>query len=473
MEDRSIAINVCGKTYHFDRGYLAKNRRNTLLEKFATWSHEDRLKFCHNFTSKPEKIYFIWTNPSVFKSLVHYVATGHLPCPDSVCSAEFLSQLRFWRVDIGSLPNCCKEKLSIHQLHVEENYSQQILANTLAVICENETAESKTDCQFVPLMNHTNLHHNGSHPSVHQTEDDDNSSTSPEDKEPDKFAGIFLGDCRRTAWELLEEPHSSLFAKIFMAISALFVITSVILLILGSMTEFQDAEGEPITPLVHAEYVCVAWFTLEYIVKLLITPARCQYVKAPLNVVDALSLFPFYLEVTFLIAGVNTDDLQNWKGALLALRVLRVLRVSRILKLARFSSGLKSFGNTLNSSRKEISMLFMFLSTAMLLFSTSVYFFEKGQPGTPFTSIPATFWWAVVTMTTVGYGDMIPVSVGGKIVASFATIAGVIVLAFPITMIVENFNNFYQTEETQSTLDDEERRAGKKPMLHIRSVAIV
>ncbi|EYC03531.1 hypothetical protein Y032_0093g2642 [Ancylostoma ceylanicum] len=126
-------------------------------------------------------------------------------------------------------------------------------------------------------------------------------------------------------------------------------------------------------------------------------------------------------------------------GALLVVRVLRVLRVVRILKLGRYSSGMRTFALTLRSSARQLGMMGMVLSTGVVFFSTLLYFVEKDEEDTPFTSIPAAFWWAIVTMTTVGYGDYVPVTIPGKLIASGAIISGVLVLALPITIIVDNF----------------------------------
>jgi hypothetical protein len=137
------------------------------------------------------------------------------------------------------------------------------------------------------------------------------------------------------------------------------------------------------------------------------------------------------------------------------------------------SGGLSSLGHTLSTSSHELGLLVTFLSITIILYSTSIYYLEKDALDTKFTydyklffdeyrfcrSIPAAFWWCIVTMTTVGYGDMVPVTAGwrehktrpmhrclaaGKLVASFTSISGVVVLAFPITLIVNNFNRVHR-----------------------------
>jgi len=120
--------------------------------------------------------------------------------------------------------------------------------------------------------------------------------------------------------------------------------------------------------------------------------------------------------------------------------VLRIFRVARVMKLSRRSHKLTLMAKTIGASLKELSFLFIFICFATILFGTFMYFAERNVHHTQFTSIPHSFWYCVVTMTTVGYGDMAPKTFPGKIVGFFCALTGVLCIALPVPSIVDNFH---------------------------------
>lgn len=129
-----------------------------------------------------------------------------------------------------------------------------------------------------------------------------------------------------------------------------------------------------------------------------------------------------------------------------AVQILRLMRVFRILKLARHLAGLRSLGATLQHSTQEVRQLFLFVSVSVL-FSTLVYFAEKESEDSALQSVPVGWWWATISMTTVGYGDTFPVTLAGKLIGTLCILCGLLIEALPITNIFNKFSKFYQRQQ--------------------------
>ncbi|XP_071752268.1 potassium voltage-gated channel subfamily A member 1 [Centroberyx gerrardi] len=265
---------------------------------------------------------------------------------------------------------------------------------------------------------------------------------------------------KRQIWLLFEYPESSSPARGIAVVSVLVIVISIVIFCLETLPEFRDDKEylqprhnstqpdhgfTPFNdPFFIVETVCIIWFSFEIIVRFFASPSKPAFFKNIMNSIDIVSILPYFITLGTDLAQHQGNGQQAMSFAIL--RIIRLVRVFRIFKLSRHSKGLQILGHTLRASMRELALLIFFLVIGVILFSSAVYFAEADEPTSQFTSIPDAFWWAVVTMTTVGYGDMKPITVGGKIVGSLCAIAGVLTIALPVPVIVSNFNYFYHRE---------------------------
>ena len=175
------------------------------------------------------------------------------------------------------------------------------------------------------------------------------------------------------------------------------------------------------------EIFSVAVFTVEYLLRVWACvedtryrqplTGRLRYMFTPLALIDLLAVLPFYL------AFVSTD--------LRMLRVLRVFRLLRIAKIARYSQTLQIFGRVLKQTRVQLFFTLMLMAVLLLLASSLMYAVEQEAQPEAFSSIPAAMWWAIATLTTVGYGDVYPITVWGKFFGSLIAVFGIGMFALP------------------------------------------
>jgi voltage-gated potassium channel len=163
-------------------------------------------------------------------------------------------------------------------------------------------------------------------------------------------------------------------------------------------------------------------FSLEYILRVWCSPKPIKYIFSMWGLVDLVSIIPTYFE--FFLPGYHY---------FLTVRIFRLLRVFRILKLVRFNREAQLLQEAIVASLYKISVFFMTVITIVVLLGTVMYVVEGEENG--FTSIPQSIYWAIVTLTTVGFGDIVPATVLGKFLASFAMILGYAIIAVPTGII--------------------------------------
>lgn len=233
---------------------------------------------------------------------------------------------------------------------------------------------------------------------------------------------------QRKIWLLFSRPESSYPAKVLAVLSVVIILLSVIIPCFESSGEFAIDNNAFFSSL---EMACYVWFTFELVVRFSSAPDKLRFFRSALNIVDLISVAPYYVLLT----------VQGTRAPLSVLRAARMLRVLRIFKLTRYSSGMRILLFTFATSMKELGMFLIFISISIVVSSSAAFYAESGCGNTcAFVSIPDAFWWAVNTITTVGYGDQYPLTPSGKMVGCLLTVFGVLIIALPVFLFVANFN---------------------------------
>ena len=255
----------------------------------------------------------------------------------------------------------------------------------------------------------------------------------------EKVKKLPSNDIQRKVWECFEYPYTSLAAKILAIFSMSMVIISVMITVIESLPSIEEdrihyADKKLKNPWFIIELAFNIWFTFEYMVRLLSSPNKSKFVKSLLNIVDLAAVAPFFIMLTL-------DSSQT--GPVAVVRVLRVVRVFRMFKLSRYSKSLNVIGYCVVESLHELGLLIVCLFIMVTVSSSLLFYIEVGEANSYFTSIPATFWFSIQTVTTIGYGDMIPVTALGKFTTAISAVFGAITLALPVLSFVSNFNSLY------------------------------
>uniref|UniRef100_A0A673AGT1 Potassium voltage-gated channel subfamily G member 2-like n=1 Tax=Sphaeramia orbicularis TaxID=375764 RepID=A0A673AGT1_9TELE len=388
QDDKGAAIiNVGGIKYRIPWSTLEEFPLTRLGKLRSCSNEEEIMDVCDDYDGSRNE-YFFDRNPSAFRTIVTFLAAGKLRLLREMCALSFQEELLYWGED-------------------------QQLSGTVT-------------------------------PEEGQT-----------------------GGCMRRLRDMVENPHSGLPGKIFACLSVLFVAITAVTLCVSTMPDLREEE-ERVSLMCHYTYhaecynifvletVCVGWFSLEFLLRFIQTQSKCMFLRTPLNVIDVVAILPYYITLivdSLSVGGKSAGSGNNYLEKVgLVLRVLRALRIFYVMRLARHSLGLQTLGLTVRRCTREFGLLLLFLCVAMALFSPLVFLAESEMGAKQeFTSIPGSYWWAVISMTTVGYGDMVPRSIPGQVVALSSILSGILLMAFPVTSIFHTFSRSYvELKEEQS-----------------------
>ena len=229
----------------------------------------------------------------------------------------------------------------------------------------------------------------------------------------------------KTPWR--HELHTIIYeadtpaGKLFDVVLLVAILASIAAVLLESVVSIRTEYGEQ---LLIAEWIFTALFTIEYALRLMTVRHPTRYARSFFGIVDLLSILPTYISLFF-----------PGSHALVVIRGLRLLRAFRVLKMARYVGESHILFIALRHSRPKITVFLTGVLSIVVIVGALMYLIEGDQPGTGFTSIPQSVYWAIVTMTTVGYGDISPTTVVGKTVACAVMILGYAIIAVPTGIV--------------------------------------
>ncbi|XP_067414908.1 A-type voltage-gated potassium channel KCND3 isoform X2 [Emydura macquarii macquarii] len=355
------------------------------------------------FFNEDTKEYFFDRDPEVFRCILNFYRTGKLHYPRYECISAYDEELAFYGILPEIIGDCCYEEYKDRK---RENAER---------LMDDSDSENKQE---------------GSMPSL---------------------------SLRQTMWRAFENPHTSTLALVFYYVTGFFIAVSVITNVVETVPcgtvpgnkELPCGERYAVA-FFCLDTACVMIFTVEYLLRLFAAPSRYRFMRSVMSIIDVVAIMPYYIGLVM----TNNEDVSG------AFVTLRVFRVFRIFKFSRHSQGLRILGYTLKSCASELGFLLFSLTMAIIIFATVMFYAEKGSSASKFTSIPASFWYTIVTMTTLGYGDMVPKTIAGKIFGSICSLSGVLVIALPVPVIVSNFSRIYHQNQRA-----DKRRAQKKARL--------
>ncbi|XP_060072659.1 potassium voltage-gated channel subfamily C member 3-like [Ylistrum balloti] len=404
-----VNLNVGGVLFR-TRQRTLENIPDTILSKLH--------KSDSNYNAEKDE-YFFDRNSAIFPWILDCYRHKELHMPRSFCATTVQEELLYWGLQTNHFSDCCKKA---HLDSLDEIATNEILLQEF----------------------------NGIPKDVYAVESCESSESS----------------YRTAIWNFLDKPESSLGAQVwsylYLTLTALSILTFFIeTLPEGRVNVSQDnatytetdtditnhkirllVTTEPHTALMIFDVFCMIFFSVEFIVRLIVCPRRTRLMMRATTIFDLLYLIPVWLTTIIYWADRKFWHHSSRVLGLLILQALKVIRVFRIFRVMQYFRGLRILWLALKASVRELLLLAAFILLAITIFACFIYCAELSNENS-FDNAVIGLWWALITMTTVGYGDYFPETWPGYIVGSICALTGIILIGMPVPIIASNFHAYY------------------------------
>ncbi|CAF0828844.1 unnamed protein product [Rotaria sordida] len=295
----------------------------------------------------------------------------------------------------------------------------------------------------------------------------------------------------RQLWANLEYPQYSMTAKIINIFSIIFILLSAIELAIQTLPNYRgthnnrcEYEGDGLfidsnrsttrrlcppnfqSSFFIVQSICIGFFTIEFLLRLISCPSFFDFIKSIPNWVDFFAIVPYYITLIISVFGTHNEISSETYFFLSILRIFRFLRVFKLYRIFQHIKSLRVLGSTIKESIPDFIILLSFLTLSGFLFGAAMYFAENNTNKDFFDSIPKATYYGIITLTAVGYGDLVPITVLGRSLACLAAIYGVSVVSMLVSVLVDRYQRVYarkhflNEEYTENTvLNDSYRRS--------------
>lgn len=408
-------VNMCIDTVIFNIGGAIFETHKSTLEQRKSLLGDRKWISMHYRAEKND--YFFDRDPDMFRATLNYLRTGELHIPLYVCGPAAKMELEFWGVTPNKLQRCC------WTCYNDGNTTTEAL---------NQLDEDRRNSLMMMDTNSQNEHY---------------------------WKALQL-----KIWQTLDNQVTSFPAKLYGLCCVIFVAMSITSFIAGTTAAFKvrlvstalDREDNVSYSATNSttnmttsftepdqshsqhhsqdilrviELACLIFFSTQFVVHFTFAPNKLRFITSAICIIDMIALLPDYIERVIDAFMPDSSDVK-------IIIICRLVRIFRIFRLIKHVPGLWILLYTLKASIGELMLLTCFMSVGILVFASAIYFVEDHST---FESIPHGFWWAIITMTTVGYGDMCPKTPLGKVVGSLCAMSGLLMVGFSVPALVNNF----------------------------------